>query len=325
MDDRVVLAFTVVVGVPAILVGYITIVEGLLRSVPAGPRDKIRPWLWVLPALACLVIFWLYPLLNTINLSLRNATSTEFVGLNNFIYIFTDAGMLGVLRNNLIWLVVFTVLTVGFGLAAAVLTDRVPYESAAKSIIFLPMAISAVGTGVIWRFMYDYRPPGTPQRGTLNALLTGIVPGFEPQAWLVNEPLNTLALIIAYAWIWTGFCMVILSAGLKGIPGEVLEAARVDGAGEWRVFWRIIFPMLGSTIAVVTTVMLVNVIKTFDIVYVMTNGNFNTEVIANRWYKEMFNFKEFGRASAIALVLMLAIVPIMFYNLREFRSQEARR
>jgi alpha-glucoside transport system permease protein len=245
--------------------------------------------------------------------------------VQNFAYIFTDGAMLSALRNNIIWLVVFTLLTVGFGLAAAVLTDRVPYEAAAKSIIFLPMAISAVGTGVIWRFMYDYRPPGTPQRGTLNALLVAVVPGFEPQAWLVNEPINTFALIIAYAWIWTGFCMVILSAGLKGIPLEVLEAARVDGAGEWRVFWRIIFPMLGSTIAVVTTVMLVNVIKTFDIVYVMTNGNFNTEVIANRWYKEMFNFKEFGRASAIAVVLMLAIFPIMVYNLREFRSQEARR
>jgi alpha-glucoside transport system permease protein len=325
MDDRVVLALIVVIGVPAILVGYITLVEGFLRGVPPVPRDKLRPWLWVLPALACLAIFWLYPLANTINMSVRNAASTEVVGLDNFIYVFTDPGMLSSLRNNVIWLIVFTLLTVGFGLAAAVLTDRVPYESAAKSIIFLPMAISAVGTGVIWRFMYDYRPPGTAQRGTLNALLTGIVPGLQPQAWLINEPINTFALIIAYAWIWTGFCMVILSAGLKGIPGEVLEAARVDGAGEWRVFWRIIFPMLGSTIAVVTTVMLVNVIKTFDIVYVMTNGNFNTEVIANRWYKEMFNFKEFGRASAIAVVLMFAIVPIMVYNLREFRSQEARR
>jgi alpha-glucoside transport system permease protein len=325
MDDRVVLAFIVVIGVPAILVGYITLVEALLGFVPPGPRAKLRPWLWVLPALVCLAVFWLYPVLNTLSLSVRNAESSALVGLENFVYIFTDPGMLGVLRNNIIWLIVFTLLTVGVGLVAAVLLDRVPYESAAKSIIFLPMAISAVGTGVIWRFMYDYRPPGTPQRGTLNALLTTIVPGFQPQAWLINEPINTFALIVAYAWIWTGFCMVILSAGLKGIPGEILEAARVDGAGEWRVFWRIIFPMLGSTIAVVTTVMLVTVVKTFDIVYVMTNGNFNTEVIANRWYKEMFNFKEFGRASAIAVVLMIAIVPIMLYNLREFRSQEARR
>jgi alpha-glucoside transport system permease protein len=280
--------------------------------------------LWVLPALGALAVFWLYPVANTVYLSLRNSNSEEWAGLSNFVYVFTDGAMLSALRNNLVWLVLFTLLTVGGGLLAAVLTDRVPYESAAKSIIFLPMAISAVGTGVIWRFMYDYRPPGTPQRGTLNALLT-LIPGAQPQPWLINEPINTIALIVAYAWIWTGFCMVILSAGLKGIPAEVLEAARVDGANEWRVFWGIIFPMLGSTIAVVTTVMLVTVVKTFDIVYVMTNGNFNTEVIANRWYKEMFNFKEFGRASAIAVVLMLAIVPIMIYNLREFRAQEARR
>jgi alpha-glucoside transport system permease protein len=269
-------------------------------------------------------VFWLYPVANTLYLSVRSSNSEEFVGLANFVYVFTDGVMLSALRNNVAWLVVFTLITVGGGLLAAVLTDRVPYESAAKSVIFLPMAISAVGTGVIWRFMYDYRPPGAAQRGTLNALLT-LFPGAQPQAWLVNEPLNTIALIVAYAWIWTGFCMVILSAGLKGIPAEVLEAARVDGANEWRVFWGIIFPMMASTIAVVTTVMLVTVIKTFDIVYVMTNGNFNTEVIANRWYKEMFNFKEFGRASSIAVVLMLAIIPIMIYNLREFRAQEARR
>lgn len=324
MDDRIILALIVVVGVPAVLVGYITLVEGALGAISSGPRDKLRPWLWVLPALACLAVFWLYPVANTLYLSVRSSNSEEFVGLGNFVYVFTDGVMLSALRNNIAWLVVFTLITVGGGLLAAVLTDRVPYESAAKSVIFLPMAISAVGTGVIWRFMYDYRPPGAPQRGTLNALLT-LFPGAQPQAWLVNEPLNTIALIVAYAWIWTGFCMVILSAGLKGIPAEVLEAARVDGASEWRVFWRIIFPMMASTIAVVTTVMLVTVIKTFDIVYVMTNGNFNTEVIANRWYKEMFNFKEFGRASSIAVVLMLAIVPIMIYNLREFRAQEARR
>jgi alpha-glucoside transport system permease protein len=324
MDDRIILALIVVVGVPAVLVGYITLVEGALGAISAGPRDKLRPWLWVLPALACLAVFWLYPVANTLYLSVRSSNSEEFVGLANFVYVFTDGVMLSALRNNVAWLVVFTLITVGGGLLAAVLTDRVPYESAAKSVIFLPMAISAVGTGVIWRFMYDYRPPGAAQRGTLNALLT-LFPGAQPQAWLVNEPLNTIALIVAYAWIWTGFCMVILSAGLKGIPAEVLEAARVDGANEWRVFWGIIFPMMASTIAVVTTVMLVTVIKTFDIVYVMTNGNFNTEVIANRWYKEMFNFKEFGRASSIAVVLMLAIIPIMIYNLREFRAQEARR
>jgi alpha-glucoside transport system permease protein len=212
---------------------------------------------------------------------------------------------------------------VSLGLLIAVLTDRVSYESAAKAIIFLPMAISFVAAGVIWKFMYDYRPPGLPQTGTVNAMLTTVVPGFQPQAWLINPPLNNLALIVAAVWVWTGFCMVILSAGLKGISNDVLEAARVDGANEWQVFWRVIFPLLGPTITVVATTMLITALKAFDIVYVMTNGNFETEVIANRMYKEMFNVRDFGRASAIAVVLLVAIVPVMLLNLRRFREQEA--
>jgi alpha-glucoside transport system permease protein len=233
--------------------------------------------------------------------------------------------MLMALRNNLIWLVFFTLLTVTFGLLIAILTDRVTYESVAKAIIFVPMALSSVAAGVIWKFMYDYRPAVTAQTGTVNAVLTTLIPGFEPQAWIINPPLNNVALIVASVWIWTGFCMVILSAGLKGIPADVLEAARVDGATDWQIFWRVIFPLLGSTIAVVTTTMLITALKAFDIVYVMTNGNFDTEVIANRMYKEMFNVHDFGRASAIAVILLLAIVPIMLLNVRRFREQEAMR
>jgi alpha-glucoside transport system permease protein len=266
-----------------------------------------------------------YPALTTAWLSLFGPDSTAYVGLANYRFVFTDATMLLALRNNAIWVVFFTLLTVTLGLIIAVFSDRVAYESAAKALVFLPMAISFVAAGVIWKFMYDYRPPGAAQTGTLNALLTAAVPGFEPQAWLINAPGNTLALIAAAVWVWTGFCLVVLSAGLKGIPTEILEAARVDGAGEWNVFWRVTVPMLGSTIAVLTTTMIITALKAFDIVYVMTNGNFDTEVIANRMYKEMFNVRDFGRASAIASVLLLAIVPIMVINLRRFREQEARR
>ena len=155
--------------------------------------------------------------------------------------------------------------------------------------------------------------------------MTAFVPGFEPQAWLINPPINNVALIVAAVWIWTGFCMVILSAGLKGISTDVLEAARVDGANEWQAFWRVVFPMLGSTIAVVATTMVITALKAFDIVYVMTNGNFETDVLANRMYKEMFNVRDFGRASAIAVILLAAIVPVMVLNLRRFREQEAMR
>jgi len=219
--------------------------------------------------------------------------------------------------------VLFTAITVGFGLLLAVLTDRVRYESVAKSVIFLPMAISFVAAGVIWKFMYDFRPPGLPQTGTVNAALGALVPGFTPRPWLIEAPQNNLALIVAAAWAWTGFAMVVLSAGLKGISDDVLEAARVDGASEWQVFWRVMLPMLAPTIAVVATTMVITALKVFEIVYVMTNGNFDTDVLAFRMYKEMFSVRHFGRASAIAVVLLAAIVPVMLFNLRRFRQQEA--
>jgi alpha-glucoside transport system permease protein len=230
--------------------------------------------------------------------------------------------MLTALRNNATWLVLFTALVLLFGLTAAILTDRVRYGSAAQGLILLPMAVSFVAAGVIWRFMYDYRPPGAPQTGTVNALLTAAVHGFTPQAWLINQPINTLALILAAVWSWTGFAMIVLYAGLKSIPDEVLEAARVDGAGEWRLLSRIVVPLLRPTILVVATVMVVTSLKAFDIVYVMTNGNFGTEVIASRMYKEMFTVRDFGRASAVAVILLLAIIPVMAFNLGRFRSEE---
>jgi alpha-glucoside transport system permease protein len=199
----------------------------------------------------------------------------------------------------------------------------VPYEQLAKSIVFLPMAISFVAAGVIWKFVYDYRPPGVAQTGLLNALLMGIVPGFEPQAWLINNPpLNNLALITAAVWAWAGFCTVIISAALKGIPIELLEAARVDGASELQLFRRVIVPLLGPTLAVVATTMIIFALKAFDIVYVMTNGNYETEVIASLMYKQLFNVRDFGRASAVAVVLLIAIVPVMLINLRRFRQQD---
>lgn len=232
--------------------------------------------------------------------------------------------MLIAFRNNLLWLIVFTVFTVSLGLIFAVLFDRIRYESVVKSVIFLPMAISFVGAGIIWKFVYTYRPVDTPQIGFLNAVLSNF-PNFEPIGWLVNKLTNNFALIFVGIWIWAGFCMVILSAAYKGIPKELLEAARVDGANELQVFWRIIIPMMKPTIAVVATTMVINVLKVFDIVYVMTNGQFDTEVIANRMYKEMFQFHNFGRASAIAVILLLVIIPVMIINIRRFREQEAMR
>nr|HID12255.1 sugar ABC transporter permease [Anaerolineae bacterium] len=282
------------------------------------------PWLYIGPTLLILAAYLVYPTLNTLYLSFLDKRSENFVGLDNYVWTFTSKTMQVAFRNNLLWMVLCTALTVSLGLVLAVMADRVRYESPLKSTIFLPMAISFAGAGVIWKFVYAFRPAGKPQIGLLNAFWTGSF-GQEPIGWLVNRATNNFALIVAFVWIWTGFCMVILSAAYKGIPKELLEAARVDGANEWQVFWRIIIPTMMPTLAVVTTTMIINVLKVFDIVYVMTNGDHGTEVIANRMYKEMFHFHNFGRASAIAVILLLVIIPVMAANIRRFQEQEALR
>ncbi len=311
-----------VVGIPVVMLGVVILGERLLLRLSERGRSRVRPWLWLSPALAFLLVFLVYPALVTLVLSLRGSDSAAWVGLANYQALATDPTVVQAVRNSLIWIVVFTSAAVLLGLGIAILADRVPYEAAVKSAVFLPMATSFVAAGVIWRFVYAYRPPPLPQTGTLNAFLDFTLPGFEPQAWLVNNPpLNTLALIAAAVWIWAGFCTVILSASLKGIPGELIEAARVDGASEAQIYRYVIVPMLRPTLAVVITTMVIFALKAFDIVYVMTNGNFETDVLANRMYKEMFNVRDFGRASAIAVVLLAAIVPVMLVNLRRFRRE----
>jgi alpha-glucoside transport system permease protein len=285
-------------------------------------RDNLVAWIWVGPAVVFVAVFLVWPVLNTIWLSLLNNDSTKFVGVKNFKTIFTDHNMLEVLRNNLLWLVVGTAGTVFLGLVVAVLVDRVRIESVAKAAIFIPMAISFVGAGVIWDFMYQYAAKGQAQLGLLNAIITRF--GFQPQAWLINEPGNNFALIIVYIWIWTGFCMVILSAALKSIPAEILEAARVDGASELAIFFRVTIPIISPTIVVVATTMVINLLKIFDILYVMTGGDFGTNVIALQYVQELFNFDNFGLASALAVVLLVAIIPLMFFNIRRFRAEAQR-
>jgi alpha-glucoside transport system permease protein len=323
LGNRLVLAIIVVVGVPLAMVGYAALVDGIAGRFPYKTSRRLRPWLWLGPALLLLTFYLIYPTINTAYLSLFNSNSSQYVGLANYKFVFTDQGMLDALKNNALWLVFLTALTVTFGLLMAVVFDRVSYEAAAKALVFLPMAVSFVAAGVIWKLMYDYQPPGQPQTGTLNAIVTAF--GGQPIPWLVDRTTNNPALIWVGVWVWTGFALVILSAGLKGIPVEILEAARVDGASEWQILFRITIPMMSSTIAVVATTMVIYALKAFDVIYVLTSGNFGTDVIANRMYKEMFNFNHFGRASAIAVVLLLAIVPVMLININRFRQQEATR
>ena len=305
------------------------------KNVPGIMRQKpITPWLYLLPALIVMFTFIVYPGVNTFYLSLRNADNTAWASavckagepcwgiFENYHYAITSDIMLTSFVNNLKWILIMVTGTVGLGLLIAVLADRVRYESIAKSIIFLPMAISFVGAGVIWKFMYNYES-GPSQIGLLNAIITAL--GGQPFSWLTEPQINTIALIVVGVWMWTGFCMTILAAGLRGVPEEILEAARVDGASEWMVFWKIMIPQVMPTITVVITTMVINVLKIFDIVYVMTGGNYGTEVIANRLYTEMYKNYQPGRASAIAVVLILVIIPAMIMNIRRFNEQEATR
>jgi len=312
----------IVVGVGGVI-GVFLSLEFLISFLPDSVQTRARPWVYVGPLLLILAFYLVYPTLNTLRLSFYDASSEHFVGLQNYAWALTSREMHIAFRNNLLWLVLLTTFSVGLGLIIAVLVNRVRYEPAAKSIVFLPMAISLVGASVIWRFVYAFKPAGVPQIGLLNALLTAV--GQQPIGWLVNKATNNFALIAVGIWLQTGFCMIILSAALKGIPQEITEAARVDGANEWHIFWKILVPMISSTIAVVATTVVISVLKVFDIVFVLTNGARDTEVMANRMYKEMFSFLNFGRASAIAVILLMAIIPVMAVNIRRFQEQEATR
>jgi alpha-glucoside transport system permease protein len=319
LGNRLVAAAFVVVAVPLVLVGYILLVEALLRRVPRRWARGARPWLWLAPALAFLGVFLVYPTIATVIRSFLNRKGDAFIGLDNYQWFFSQNDTLIALRNNALWVVLLPLLVVGIGLIVAVLVDRVRYESTVKTIVFLPLAISFVAASVIWKFMYDL----DPKVGTLNAIAT--VGGGNPVAWLVTQPWNNVFLVIVGVWLLTGFAMVILSSGLKGISVELLEAARVDGANELAVFRRIVFPLLLPTIAVVATTIIIYALKTFDVVYTMTNGNFDTNVIANVMFQQLFNNTQPGRAAAIAVILFAAIVPVMYINIRRFREQEALR
>jgi alpha-glucoside transport system permease protein len=315
-----------VIVVPAILAGYIVGFEYLVRLLPEERQASVRPWIWVGPALAFVAVMIVYPTVETVRVSLYDRHD-NFIGLGNYQTIlggFPTGGAWIPIRDNAYWLVLFTAFVLLFGVLLAVLTDRVPYETPVKSLIFMPMAISFVALGVIWKFMYSYQPPGAAQTGTMNFLITTLFHA-QPITWLQDKRINNFALILAAVWGYTGFAMVILSAALKGIPGELLEAARVDGAGEITIFRRVILPLLMPTITVVGTTLVIFALKAFDVVYVMTGGNYDTDVLANRAYFELFLFGNPGRSGAVAVLLLIAVIPVLVFNLRQFRAVEARR
>jgi alpha-glucoside transport system permease protein len=276
------------------------------------------------PALVLLSVFLVYPVINTIVVSFKDRNGDAFVGFDNYKFVFEDESMLRSIRNTAAWIVVVPLFGVSIGLLFATLADRLRRgESLAKSMIFLPMAISLAGATVTFGLIYSFRPEGF---GTNIGLLNGIKQGLgqSPTPWLQETPWNNFLLMVIMIWIQTGFAMVVLSAAIKSVPDEIIEAARIDGASELQVFRRIVIPSILPTIVVVTTYMVINALKVFDIVFVSGNAETSeTEVIAERMITWSFRRHDAGVGAAIAVILFLAVIPVMLWNIRRFRAEEA--
>ncbi|NIZ08691.1 carbohydrate ABC transporter permease [Pseudooceanicola sp. HF7] len=282
-----------------------------------------RPWLFMFPAIFALSLYLAYPVFETLRLSLTQRVpggGYEWVGLSNYIRMGQDAKFWEAIINNMLWLLIVPAASTAFGLIAAQLTDRIRWGGLAKSLIFMPMAISFVGAAVIWKLVYDARPIELEQIGILNAVYLGLG-GAEPQTWLTIPFWNNIFLMIVLIWIQTGFAMVILSAALRGIPEETVEAAIVDGANGWQIFFKIQVPQIRSTILVVWTTITIIVLKIFDIVFAMTNGQWGTQVLANYMYDKLFVARDWGMGSASAMVIMLLVLPILVWNVRNARRE----
>lgn len=319
------------------------IFNGLVEYLPDDWTRRLQPFVFVGPAIAILFFYLMIPALNSFFLSLFDRggfpegfnmflpwtwpaaiQSDSFIGLSNYLDIFKEPNLRVALRNNLLWIVFGSTFSVASGLLIAVLADRSRWERTSKAFIFLPMAISFVGASVIWNFIYEFRSIELPQIGLLNAIVVGL--GGQPHnwvGWVDIAPWNNLFLIVIVIWLQTGFAMVLFSAALKGIPEELLEAARVDGANEVQIFFRIMVPYIRGTIITVWTTIVIFTLKIFDVVWVMTGGNFGTEVIATQFFREAFTNNNKGLGSAFAIILLVAVIPVMIYNLRQFREQEA--
>lgn len=320
-----VVVMAILIGVGGVF-GLFLGMDRVVSRLPERHREKVRPFAFVGPAVVLLGIFLLYPTINTIVLSFQDTRGEEFVGFENYLTVFTDSSLLVALRNSLGWVIVVPLFSVLIGLLFAAMADRLGKRSEAlsKTFIFMPMAISFVGASIVWRFVYSFRPEGFGEQiGILNGLFTSL--GQEPIAWLLQEPWNNLYLMVILVWLQTGFAMVILSAAIKTVPEEIIEAARIDGANEWQVFRKVTIPAISSTIVVVATTVIITVWKVFDVVFVMTGGRFGTQVVAERMVTEFFTNRNSGIGATLAVVMLLAVVPLMILNVKRFQEQEETR
>jgi alpha-glucoside transport system permease protein len=279
--------------------------------------DKIQASAFVGPVLLFLAVGLLYPAIRTIYESFRDGNSTKFVGFDNYVSIFTESELLRVIGNTVLWVAIVPFAATAIGLLYAVLIDKARGEAVAKALIFLPMAISLVGASIIWKFVYEYRPKFRPQIGLLNAILSKL--GFDTHNFLLGDPWNTLFLIVVLVWIQAGFAMVILSAAIKAIPEDIIEAARLDGVGPLQMFRFVTLPSIRPAVIVVVTTIGIATLKIFDIVRTMTGGQFNTNIVAFEFYNQSFRYNNIGLGAALAVVLFVLVVPIVLYNVRQLR------
>ena len=327
MAIKLVNALTAILGGIGGAVIIFWILNKLAESLKGRWEDRVKPWMFAGPAILAIAVYLIYPAIVTIQYSFANEDSTAYIGAKNYTDLVTDKTFLSVITNNLLWIIIVPALTVVLGLGVAVLTDRLQPrgEKVTKTFIFLPMAISMVGAATIWRTIYDYQPEGAPQTGLLNAVL-----GFfdrAPVFWYGTSTLhlNSLMLMIILIWTQVGFSMVLLSSAVKSVPEDTVEAGRIDGAGERRIFFNIIVPQIWPTVITVFITVLIGVMKVFDVVYVTTNGAYNTDVIGRRFYDELYTQGNNGYASAIVVILLIAIIPVLIYQVRHFRREEAAR
>lgn len=318
----VIVLVAIVWGVAGVALLYV-VSNWVVEQLPGSWPRRLQPFVYIGPAVAIMGWYLAIPVLRTLILSFKDEIGASWVGFDNYHFAFTDRIMLETFRNNLLWMIVGTSFSVGLGLLIAVLADRSRFEAVYKSIIFMPMAISFVGAGVIWKFVYTYKGEGVgiQEIGLLNAIVLAL--GGQSRPWLSLPPWNNLLLIIIMIWLQTGFSMVVISSAIKGIPMELLEAARIDGATEIQAFFKITIPYIKGTLITVITTIVIFSLKLFDIVRVMTGGNNGTNVIANEFYLQRFTYGNTGRASAIAIVLLVAVIPVIINNLREFNKDRS--
>jgi alpha-glucoside transport system permease protein len=309
-------------------IGLFVAIVGVLLAIASrfsGRRgDRVVAAVFLVPTVALISIGLIYPGLKTIYQSLYDAAGTSFIGMDNYKTIFTDTDQITVLRNTVLWVVITPFVATAVGLLYAILVDRARVEALAKALIFLPMAISFVGAGIIWKFVYDFRPdqPGVKQTGLINEILVKL--GGSPHQFLINSPWNNVFLILVMIWVQAGFAMTVLSASIKAIPEDIVEAARLDGVRAWAMFRYVTVPSIRPALIVVLTTISIGTLKVFDIVYTMTGGNFDTSVVANEFYSQSFRSNNQGLGAALAVLLFVLVVPIVAYNVRQLRASEGR-